>query len=202
MSQCDTITTGLNLQAALDLAKAGIKVFPVTPDKDPLAKWKTEATTNPKKIRAWWRWQPDAMPAFATGEESGIDVLDLDRKDGKDGFKALDRLGIDPAGLSWVIVKTASGGWHLYFARKPGLRCSVGQGDLAGVDVRADRGFVVAPGAVNAKGRYSFLKGGLADLDEEARKITGLAPWPAGLPMQARVRSSRLLKNSPFPSVL
>jgi energy-coupling factor transporter ATP-binding protein EcfA2 len=177
------------LQAALDLAKVGIKVFPVTPDKDPLAKWKTEATTNPKKIRAWWRWQPDAMPAFATGEESGIDVLDLDRKDGKDGFKALDALGIDPASLSWVIVETASGGWHLYFARKPGLRCSVGQGDLAGVDVRADRGFVVAPGAVNAKGCYSFLKGGLADLDQEARQIAGLASWPAGLPMQARVRS-------------
>lgn len=190
MSQPNVITYHPNLQAALDLAKAGIRVFPVTPDKRPLVKWKAEATTDAAKIRRWWRKWSDAMPAFATGDESGIDVLDLDRKDGKDGFKALDRLGIDPAGLSWVIVETASGGWHLYFARKPGLRCSVGQGDLAGVDVRADRGFVVAPEAVNAKGRYSFLKGGLADLDEEARKITGLAPWPAALPMQARVRSA------------
>lgn len=191
MSQANVITYQPNLQAAFDLAKAGIKVFPVTPDKHPLVKWKTEATVSPAKIRRLWRKWPDAMPAFATGDESGIDVLDLDRKDGKDGFKALARLGIDPAGLSWVIVETASGGWHLYFARKPGLRCSVGQekDGLAGVDVRADRGFVVAPGAVNAKGRYSFLKGGLADLDEEARKIAGLAPWPAALPMQARVRS-------------
>ena len=54
-----------NLQTALDLAKAGIKVFPVTPDKHPLVKWKTEATNSPAKIRRLWRNWPDAMPAFA-----------------------------------------------------------------------------------------------------------------------------------------
>ena len=89
MSQHNVITLQDNLQAALDLAKAGIKVFPVTPDKHPLVKWKTEATTSPAKIRRLWRKWPDAMPAFATGDESGIDVLDLDRKDGKDGVERL-----------------------------------------------------------------------------------------------------------------
>ena len=109
MSQPNVITYHPNLQAALDLAKAGIRVFPVTPDKRPLVKWKTEATTDPAKIRRWWRRWPDAMPAFATGDESGIDVLDLDRKDGKDGFKALAALGIDPADLSWVAARFGTG---------------------------------------------------------------------------------------------
>lgn len=109
MSQNYVIALQYNLQAALDLAKAGIKVFPVTPDKHPLVKWKTEATVSPAKIRRLWRKWPDAMPAFATGDESGIDVLDLDHKDGKDGFEALARLGIDPAGLSWVAEPTSGG---------------------------------------------------------------------------------------------
>jgi hypothetical protein len=176
-----------NLQAACDLADRGIPVFPVrAEDKHPLVKWKTEATTDKTRIRRWWRTWPNAVPAFPTGETSGIAVLDIDCKDGKDGFKVLACLGIDPAALSTVIVQTASGGWHVYFQHKPGLPCTVGKKDLAGLDVRAARGFVVAPGAVGPRGTYSFIKGGLDDLADESRNLVGLAPWPSGLPMQAR----------------
>lgn len=181
-----------NLQAAFDLADRGISVFPVrAEDKHPLVKWKTEATTDKTRIRLWWRKWPDAMPAFPTGESSGVAVLDIDRKEGKDGFKVLARLGIDPTALSALIVQTASGGWHVYFQHKPGLPCTVGQKDMAGLDVRAERGFVVAPGAVSPKGAYSFIKGGLDELTDESRNLVGLLSWPSGLPMQARQRRTR-----------
>lgn len=187
MSRLKPIAMNDNLQAALALAAIGIPVFPVTPDKHPLCKWRTEATTDRARIQSWWRWKPDAMPAFPTGEASGISVLDIDVKDGKDGLAVVRALGLDPFAMSTVIVQTASGGYHAYFAHADGLRCSVGQGNMAGVDVRGERGFVVAPGASNQKGRYCLTSGDLSDLPG-ILGLVGLPLWPADLPVQPRVR--------------
>ena len=76
------------VSAALNLARAGIPVFPVDTKKHPLVKWKGAATIDEAQICKWWKRWPEAMPAFPTGEPSGIAVLDLDRKDGKDGVEA------------------------------------------------------------------------------------------------------------------
>lgn len=173
-------------QAALNLARAGIPVFPVDAKKRPLVKWKGAAVTSESQIRKWWERWPDAMPAFPTGEPSGIAVLDLDRKDGKDGVEALRELGFEPE--SPFVVETTSGGLHLWFEHKPGLRCSVGQekDGLAGVDVRGERGFAVAPGA---KG-YSFKSGDM-DLWADLREVSCLPMWPENMPMQPRaIRAS------------
>jgi len=174
------------VSAALGLARAGIPVFPVDAKKHPLVKWKDAATTDQGQVRKWWKKWPDAMPAFPTGEPSGIAVLDLDRKDGKDGVEALRQLGFEPE--SPIVVETASGGLHLWFEHQPGLRCSVGQDKdgLAGVDVRGERGFAVAPGA---KG-YSFKSGDL-DLWTDLRDVLCLPAWPDALPVQPRaIRAS------------
>lgn len=183
------------VSAALDLAHAGIPVFPVDAKKRPLVKWKDAATTDEAQIRRLWTKWPKAMPAFPTGEPSGIAVLDLDRKDGKDGVEALRQLGFEPE--SPFVVKTASGGLHLWFAQRPGLRCSVGQDKdgLAGVDVRGERGFAVAPGA---KG-YTFTSGDL-DLWADLRDVGCLPAWPEALPMQPRaVRASSGAEPSGLP---
>lgn len=172
--------------AALNLARAGIPVFPVDAKKHPLVKWKGAATTDEGQVRKWWKRWPDAMPAFPTGEPSGIAVLDLDRKDGKDGVEALRRLGFEAE--SAFVVETASGGLHLWFKHTLGLRCSVGQDKdgLAGVDVRGERGFAVAPGA---KG-YTFKSGDL-DLWADLRDVGCLPMWPENMRMQPRaVRAS------------
>lgn len=176
MSQRNSITLQINRQAALDLAGAGFPVFPVNQDKRPLVKWKAAATTDLAKVKAWWRKWPDAMPAMPTGEASGLAVLDLDRKGGKDGFASIKALGLNPNALSPVIVETPTGGGHLVFRHVPGLRSSAGQIG-PGVDVRAEGGFVVAAGAVNGKGAYRLLSGGLT---------TDLPPWPEALMPPAR----------------
>ncbi len=174
-----------NLQAALDLAAAGIPVFPVDANKHPHIKWKGGATLDEKQIRKWWKKWPNAMPAFPTGEPSGIAVLDIDRKDGKDGVAALRQLGFEPE--SPFVVRTKSGGKHLWFAHKPDLRCSVGQDKdgLGGVDVRGEHGFAVAPGAPG----YEFTSGDL-DLWANLRKVGFLPKWPDDLPMQPRTRQA------------
>lgn len=187
MSHLKYISRNENLQAALALASIGIPVFPCDQNKHPPVKWKAGATTNQRQIERWWRKWPNALPAFPTGAASGFDLLDLDRKDGKDGFAVMAARGIDPASLSPMIVETASGGWHVYFAHVPGLRCSVGRekDGLAGVDVRAEGGFAIAPGASGPKGSYRFLTG---DLKGNLRvlSLVGAPDWPATLPVQPR----------------
>lgn len=174
-----------SMQSALALAANGVPVFPVDTNKRPLVKWKDGATTDENQIRKWWKKWPNAMPAFPTGEPSGIAVLDLDRKDGKDGVEALRQLSSEAE--SPFIIETKSGGLHLWFAHKPDLRCTVGQDKdgLGGVDVRGERGFAVAPGAPG----YAFTSGDL-DLWVDLRDVGCLPHWPDTLPMQPRAHQA------------
>jgi archaellum biogenesis ATPase FlaH len=177
-----------NLSAALALAKAGFEVFPARQDKKPLVRWKEESSTDPDRIGEWWARWPDAMPALPTGERNGISVLDLDRKNGKDGFAELRRIGLDPEELGTVQVATPSGGRHIYFQHLPGLKNSAGQIG-SGIDVRGEGGYVIAPGAVNGSGVYESL------IDDLSDQIIGLTAWPAEL--NAAVHSPRLEMPEP-----
>lgn len=185
----------VNLDAALGLAKQGLAVFPArAKDKRPHVKnWPNVATTDAAQLRRWWREWPDAMPALPTGERNGFDVLDLDRKDSKDGFATLRAMGHDPDGFAGPSLDTPSGGRHIYFSHTPGLRSSAGKIG-AGVDVRAEGGFVIAPGAVNGKGVYGRLSGPLSDL----------AKWPAGLtpPPREPRKSTGEKTGLPFAEVV
>lgn len=164
-----------NLKAALDLAAGGFAIFPAGPHKRPLLKgWQDKATKDPHQIKAWWKQWPDALPALPTGKRNGLAVLDLDRRPDKDGVAALEALGFAPMTLSRTVVATPSGGFHLYFGGFDGMGNSAA-GLPAGVDVRAQGGFVIAPGAHSPKGNYSYIKGDLVD------DLIGLPNWPAAL---------------------
>lgn len=164
---------GSNLAVALAHAKAGRPVFPCRPDnKRPLTEHGfKDASRDPDQIRQWWSQYPDAMPAIPMGRASGLAVLDLDVKDGKDGIAALRDLGLDPDTLTPCNVETMSGGRHLYFRWPEGLGCSVNK-IAPGVDVRSEGGYAIAPGATGEAGSYSPADPVPADLPE----------WPASLP--------------------
>ena len=157
-----------NLQAALTHAKAGLPVFPCGPDKRPLVKWKDRASTDPAQLRRWWSKWPDAMPGLPMGRVSGLAVLDLDKRPDKNGMAALRDLGFDPESLSPCIIATPSGGQHVYFQWTEGLGNSAA-GLPAGVDVRGQGGYVIAPGAVNGVGVYA------------GQLLPDLPVWPEGL---------------------
>ena len=141
-----------NLNAALAAGMAGCKVHPCDPKtKKPFTKWKTEATSDIGKIKLFWEKFPNAMPAIVTGKASGFTVVDLDIKNGKDGVAAYKDLGLDPDDAG-TVVKTASGGLHLYFDCFDGVGNSVDK--LApGIDIRGDDGYVIAPGPIGEIGR-------------------------------------------------
>lgn len=118
-----------------DLAQAcmaqGWDIFPVR-DKRPLIKWKEGA------CRTWTSWPEDADVGVATGQRSGIVVVDDDRgKHGRDPWVPEVPTGV---------VFTKSGGRHWYY-RHPGGRIANSAGKVAEyVDVRGDGGYVVSYG--------------------------------------------------------
>ena len=115
------------LQAALAHAAAGRPVFPCKnrpkddkQHKRPLTRnGFYDATIDPEIIQEWWRKWPEALIGMPTGESSGIDVLDLDRKEDRDGIAAFP----DWRSMSSVTASTCGGGVHLYF-KASGVRCS------------------------------------------------------------------------------
>ena len=192
-----------NVSAALALAAQGIAVFPVGPDKRPLVKgWQDKATTDPDQIKAWWRDRPDAMPAIPTGKRNGFAVLDVDRKNGKDGLAELAALGLDVETLSDTQVATAGDGRHIYLEWPEGMGNSAA-GLPPGLDVRGEGGYVVAPGAVNGKGVYRLLKGSLTAklpqwpeaLRTKPKVVDAGEARPTGLPWPVFVEAVRAVPN-------
>lgn len=135
-------------KAAVALAASGVPVFPVYPSgkkaKRPLTKnGFKDATLDTDLIEMWWkRPYKGAGIAFPTGHM--WDVLDVDTKNEADGrihLPYLNRVGLLDGCKR--IVKTPSGGWHLYFKATPGVT-NRASAEL-GLDVRGRGGYVLAP---------------------------------------------------------
>lgn len=157
------------LSAALDYASHGWKVFPLGPGtkKPNMSGAFYNGTSDENQIRQLFTEHPNANIGIRTGAESGLVVLDVDQKNGHEGFVALEELtgGFVPETLT---VTTPSGGQHLYFAYTgKEIRNSASNiGD--GLDVRGDGGYIVAPPSVVDGRTYSWDNYGadLADAPE------------------------------------
>jgi hypothetical protein len=126
------------------------------------------ATTDLATVQRWWRQWPAANIGIATGDASGLVVVDVDPDHGGvDTIRSLiGRNGPLPRG---PVVRTGSGGWHLYF-RHPGHDVRNSAGLLgAGLDVRADGGYIIGPPSRHATGgayRWREPVPGLPDLPD------------------------------------
>jgi Bifunctional DNA primase/polymerase, N-terminal len=210
------------VEAALAYAQRGWPVFPIASvdrrtgqcacqdgvdceqiGKHPLVRWGDRASTDEDQIRDWWRWKPLANIGVATGQRSGLVVVDLDRH--HDGLCTREELA--ERGLIFpptVAARTRSGGWHFFYTTPPDRRVLNTEGELAGVgktpgiDVRGDGGYIImtpsirpAPGPVGAGPRLRRY--------QWADRPTRLAPAPewvtvprrAPEPVHAGVPSTR-----------
>jgi len=134
------------LDRALAYAEQGWAVFPLVPNtKRPLtANGFKDASMSPEAITKWWTGHPNANIAIATGAPSHILAVDVDVKNGAKGRESIASLNGGVA--STLTASTPSGGWHLYYlCPEGGLRSR--NGLLPGVDLKADGGYVVAPGS-------------------------------------------------------
>jgi hypothetical protein len=124
-----------------------------------------DAVREREAIEDLWRQYPGPLVGVATGEMSGVSVLDIDAKHNtacKWWDEHRDRL------LPARVHRTRSGGLHVVYRHRPGLKCSVSK-IAHGVDVRADGGYVIWWPAAD-----------LAVLAD-----AGLRPWPDWLAVEA-----------------
>jgi P4 family phage/plasmid primase-like protien len=141
------------LESALRYQVRGWVIIPTNKDKVPLLKtWREFQSRKPteNEIRSWWSKWPDANPAVITGEISGLVVLDIDIKHNRSSKEF--NIPIT------VCSKTGSGGEHIFF-KYPNQRIKSTNGQLfgAGVDIKADGGYVVLPPGENNNGSYEWL---------------------------------------------
>lgn len=85
----------------------------------------------------------------ATGEGSGVWVLDLDTKNGVDGIASVEHLNLPPTHT----VQTPTGGLHMYWTWHEGIRNRAAV--LPGVDVRGEGGYVVGAESETPTGGYT-----------------------------------------------
>ena len=135
------------LRAALAYAHRSTPVFPCEPGgKAPLTYsgfW--DATTDARRIKAWWDRWPYANVGVPTGERSGLLVLDVDsREGGPESLTALERInGLLPKTSK---ARTGGGGVHVFFRYPAGEAVRNSAGRLGpGLDVRGEGGYVVVP---------------------------------------------------------
>ena len=133
---------------ALAYAARGWKVLALQPNsKIPLKSALQEhgskdATDNPNTIRILWGEYPNANVGIATGEASGLTVLDLDdRTTARANVEALPGFKHPPQTYG---VKTPRG-WHLYYLFDSSISQSAGR--VEKVDIRNNGGYVVAAGS-------------------------------------------------------
>ena len=178
-----------NLPVAHALARKGYAVFACRPspekvngvrkrEKSPyLTDWQARATTDPAQIERWSRKYPSALWGLPTGKVNGLAVLDIDRKKGKDGFATLRAMGLDPYALSPFMVETPTGGLHVYFQWRAGMRIGT---DVfgEGLDLRGEGGYVIGAGSSGPLGHYRAIGKPLP-----RQIIGGLPEWPQALPV-------------------
>jgi hypothetical protein len=132
--------------AALRYAKAGLAVLPCN-GKVPLLPGHgfKDATTDADVIEHRWTVNPSANIGIVPGS-AGLLVVDIDVKGEVDGHDALDILEREHGKLPDTrTALTPSGGVHYYYRVPEGETFGnrrVGEG---GIDIRADKGYVIAP---------------------------------------------------------
>ncbi len=126
---------------ALNLARnARYAVFPCRQDKTPATPHGFhDASTDPDYITDLWHRWPGPLIGIATGARSGLSVLDLDVKHQSAcaWWHANERR--IPLTRAY---RTRSGGAHLFFQHRPGVRNSGGK-IAPGIDTRGNRGYVI-----------------------------------------------------------
>jgi hypothetical protein len=138
------------------------------------------ATQDYGAVLQWWGADPAANIGVATGAASGLVVLDLDVKREANGIQSLyaflQQSGLElPASAS--VVRTPSGGYHIWLRTPPSVAVPERPGILPGVDVKGDGGLVVAP--------PSMLLAGSMERPGESRGTAEVPvpyTWVAGCP--------------------
>lgn len=207
-------------------ASEGVEIFwlPSGSKKATLSDWPNKATRDTSRLAKWFapggthasdNWAAKAGAERknpTTGETERLTILDIDCKNGKDGWQTL-KAACEGAGLNLddydtLTVSTPSGGHHLYFwSARPVAQGVDVLGTGSGVDVRSGNGYVVGPGSVIDGKSYGIaLDAPIASMGELATLFKGVntaqkkadtTPLEGIDPKRAEARAIEYLKTAP-----
>ena len=134
------------------------------------------ATADSVELRGRRASIPAANIGIPTGLVSGLLVIDGDTKRGGDPLRSLmewsDMSGVEIPD-DGPMVRTPSGGWHLYFRLSE--PCGSPVGWLPSVDIRADGGQVAAPpsgvGTMKTWKSYVLMRGSFANIPDAPSEL-------------------------------
>lgn len=173
----------LLFSTALGYSRRGFAIFPVQ-GKIPLTGHGCkDASKIDLAINRWWQQWPTANIGIATGNISGIWVLDVDGEEGEISLRELEnKHGALPETVQAI---TGGGGRHLYFSMPSDIKIPNSVKTLgAGLDVRSDGGYVVAPPSLHASGkRYCWSV-------DSASSIASAPDWLLTLVTSAKKQNS------------
>jgi hypothetical protein len=140
-------------------AEHGIATFPVV-DKRPCISGylKTRVATSARLIRKF----PNIDSFGFACRPAGITILDIDSPD-----ENILRDALDEFGQTSIIVRSASGGFHVWY-KNSGEPRLIRPFPGRPIDLLGD-GFIVAPPSKVKKGDYELISGSLADRDRLPR---------------------------------
>ena len=155
----------MQLDDVTPLAERGLSIIPVKfRDKRPATRWKPFQSRHPNRaeLQGWFDNGGNLNAGIVTGKISGVVVVDLDSPEAIAWADA----NLPPTAMA---TKTPRGE-HRFF-RHPGrpirnkARVKTGELQLA-IDIRADGGYVVAPGSVHESGAIYERAGTWPPVDE------------------------------------
>ena len=140
-------------------AYEGLEIFPCNDNKKtPLTKHGfKDASADEQVINSWWDKYPDANIGLPTGKTNNLIVVDVDVKNDADGMASLKQLQDECGEFDTRIVHTPSGGLHFYFNYPADVDTIKNRANMKpGIDIRADGGYVIAPGSSIGGNYYEF----------------------------------------------
>ena len=145
---------------ALEYMDRDWSVFPVN-GKVPLkfSNGFLDATTDPAKVQRFWRGHPNRGIGLATGDLSGVFVVDVDTEE---AMQLLRELYADHGDEPMTVTAKTSRGCHLYLAMpQDGREVRNSAGKLGpGIDVRGTGGYAVLPPSPHPSGvAYAWATG-------------------------------------------
>lgn len=169
------------LEAALERAAEGFRVFPCGSDKKPIGELVPhgfkDASTDPSTIHSWWSASPSANIG---GWRPGCLVVDVDTRNGGDEAWSVIRAeyGIN---VETLTTRTGGGGLHLWFIKPETLR-KIPASICNGIDLKAaGTGYLILPPSLHESGRrYEWV-------NPEAE----IAPLPDALRCLIEARASQ-----------
>jgi len=115
-----------------------------------------DATFDIGQIELWWKNWPNANIGLATGEPSGVDVLDVDNR--ASGDESLRELEKQHGELPSMVMSLTGGGSHIFGCHVKGLKNQAG--DVGeGLDFRTSGGYVILPPSNHISGRSYVWEG-------------------------------------------